>query len=298
VFSPPIRSLWLCAWGAYGSTLLAGVLLLFGLLFLFGLETHWSYLLLAILIIDAIVTTVRQRWLWKLALHIRDFRTAVDANLTLHLDPTIDYEAVPNVISYCNWERSRLDEWFRPKSRRRLVVFLLAHQKDIERILGFPVGGYALVRASAVLIAIDNNPLELIPHEFTHLSSMRCNESAPAILSEGLAVWLQLTWNGDLINVAARKAIDPNTTLSQFMDHRFFFSKAQRDRCYLLSGSFVGFLIDRFGWTRFWEFYRVSGWFRFQTKWERHFGMTFEEAERQWRMRLTSGCRSVANDRS
>jgi hypothetical protein len=57
--------------------------------------------------------------------------------------------------------------------------------------------------------------------------------------------------------------------------------------CYLLAGSFCGFLIRKFGWRTCKRFYCGQwGDLRFDSRFSEHFGMTLEEAEGLWRREL------------
>lgn len=62
-----------------------------------------------------------------------------------------------------------------------------------------------------------------------------------------------------------------------------FFAEPQRYSCYVLAGSFTGFLIRRYGWKSYRKLYRLCDGIRFKAKFQKCFGISLEKAEWQWR---------------
>ena len=77
-----------------------------------------------------------------------------------------------------------------------------------------------------------------------------------------------------------------NSKLRFLLKRRFFYGERYRNCCYILAGSFTGFLIRRFGWNAYGELYKLSNSFRFSAKFKHCFGVSFEKAEWQWRNEL------------
>jgi len=97
-------------------------------------------------------------------------------------------------------------------------------------------------------------------------------------------MWLQETEWGQPIDTAARRVLgDSNLPLVKLLDRKFFFSEPHRLSCYLLSGSFTGYLIRRYGWQPYRKLFFASNGLRFRAKFERCFGVSLENAERNWR---------------
>ncbi len=166
-----------------------------------------------------------------------------------------------------------------------MTVFLFANHRDIGKVFGPFIAGKALRIANAIAIAHDTNVQELVRHELAHLFSWRWNLLAPPLLSEGLSVWLQEAWGGQPIDWAARRELaNPNLKMRLLLNPRFFYSKPpQRQSCYVLAGSFTGFLIRRFGWQQYRKCYRLCNGRRFQAKFKACFGLSLEQAEWKWR---------------
>jgi hypothetical protein len=122
-----------------------------------------------------------------------------------------------------------------------------------------------------------------------HLFAGRWGWPAPAVNSEGLAVWLQSTESDIPIDTAVLGHLrHRGLRLPAMLKKSFFRDPCREHACYLLAGSFTGFLVRRFGWRTYRRFYRaVVGWGGFY-RWvfRRHFGLTLEQAEWQWRNEL------------
>jgi len=103
-----------------------------------------------------------------------------------------------------------------------------------------------------------------------------------------LAVWLQGTEAGAPIDEAALPHLRHRSLqLPVMLKESIFRDPCREHACYLLAGSFAGFLIRRFGWRRYRRFYRtVANCGCYRWVFRRHFGLTLDEAERQWRREL------------
>lgn len=74
--------------------------------------------------------------------------------------------------------------------------------------------------------------------------------------------------------------------LSSLLKSKFFFKEQHRRHCYLLAGSFTTFLISRYGWKTYRRFYRNSDSVFTRSQFKRYFGLSFEQAEKQWRRKI------------
>ena len=231
----------------------------------------------------------RSRWLWRFTSQVRRFRTATEGRIVLHYSPELDAEwNLPTLLQRCQEELDRLTDRFGSPHRGRAVVFLFASYKEIGKIFGAHYGGTALSSANAIVIANDSNIQESMRHEFAHLFSARWSLHAPPLLSEGLSVWLQETTWGHPIDTAARPLLGNRSfKLPLLLKPKFFFAEPQRHTCYVLAGSFTGFLIRRYGWQQYRKLFRLCDGIRFRAKFEKCFGVTLEKAEWQWRNEIT-----------
>jgi hypothetical protein len=170
--------------------------------------------------------------------------------------------------------------------RKRIAVFLFQYSYDVAAILGprYAGGAAAHPNANAILLAYEGHLAETIGHELTHLFSARWNAKAPSILNEGLAIWMQETLGGVPIDQAARPLLyQQYPKLAEFTSERLFFDRSHSRRCYTLAGSFTGFLLRRFGWAKYRDFFRTCNRYRFKAKFAACFGISLEKAESQWR---------------
>jgi hypothetical protein len=223
--------------------------------------------------------------MWRFTRQTRRFSTASKGQIVLHYAPELNAKwNISTLLQRCQEELDRLTERFGSPLRGRVVVFLFASYKEIGKIFGPHYGGAALSVANAIVIADDCNIQESMRHEFAHLFSPRWSELAPPLLSEGLSVWLQETAWGQPINTAVRSLLgDGSLKLSLLLKPKFFFAEPQRHACYVLAGSFTGFLIRRYGWQQYRKLFRRCNGSRFRAKFEKCFGVTLEKADWRWR---------------
>jgi hypothetical protein len=277
--SRPILSLYSDLWRALllFACFLLPALLTGGNIHLWGVITFWLFIL-----------GLRLRSLWRLARQVRRFRTATSGQIILHYAPELEGKWDLSVLlERIQAELDRLTRWFSFSLRRRLVVYLFARHATIARIFGPAYGGTALSEANAIVIADDYNIQEVMRHELAHLFSARLSRVVPPLLSEGLSVWLQETYGGQQIDPVARPLLrDRTLKLSLLLKPTFFFAEPQRAPCYLLAGSFTGFLIRRYGWARLEKLFRRCNGSRFRAKFTKCFGVSLEHAEWQWRTEI------------
>jgi hypothetical protein len=277
-----------------------GLLGYIGLPCLLILRMDWSAALpiLGVVIgLNVVLVLLRDRWLWRLTRQVWRFHTKTTDRVLLHypaaLESRFDW---PVLLGSCESDLDDLEKWFGFALRRRVAIFMLESKASVREVLGRPFAGYALTTANAMVIGADAGLGELIRHELAHLFSSRWAQMPRPLFSEGLAVWLQRTWDGvPLDSVALRLLRHRAPQLSDLLSHRFFFSVSNRRTCYVLAGSFTGFLIRRFGKDAYRKFYRKSDALNFHAYFRKIFGISFEKAEWRWRTELQA--MAVLNER-
>ncbi|HEY7328367.1 MAG TPA: hypothetical protein VH592_12035 [Gemmataceae bacterium] len=225
------------------------------------------------------------RWFWRFARSIRRFATVEKAGIVIHYQPELTSGVyISEFLQSCQSELVNLVKLFGSPLPKSVIVFLFAHSRDISTIFGPRCGGLAILQANAIVVANDNRVLESLRHELAHLFSFRWNRFAAPLLSEGLSVWLQGTYFGLPIDTAALPQVrQACVRLTSLLRSKFFFSEAHQSRCYVLAGSFTGFLIRRYGWDCYRKLYRSCDGTRFREKVQKHIGVSLEKAEWQWR---------------
>src|SRR5262249_51452329 len=154
--------------------------------------------------------------------------------------------------------------------RRRVVVYVFDTCSAVSRIFGASYYGTALRLANAIVVVDSTCVEETERHELVHLFAARWNSVAPPLWSEGIAVWLQRTVPYRPMDWAAGPLLaNRDLRLSRLLKPEFFFAPPQCHACYVLAGSFTGFLIRRYGWDRYRWFYRASNDERWQEKFRR-----------------------------
>jgi hypothetical protein len=171
--------------------------------------------------------------------------------------------------------------------KRRLVIYLFATAADVRRIFKIPAGGCALIRGDAVVLApgasAGGQLEEVLCHELAHLFSARWGQLDPPLKGEGLATWAMRTVDGKPIDFHALIFLltDRYLFLIWLTDWAWFYGSMTNS--YLVAGSFTGYLIRRFGWQRYRDFFERAGIKNFETCFEQVFGLSLLSAERLWR---------------
>jgi hypothetical protein len=247
-----------------------------------------SILLLQVSMVAVEFWRLRNNCFWLFEKEVRRFRTASNGRIVLHYAPSLSSTLdVAMLFQRCDDAIKDLDDRFGSALRGRLVVYVFPTYKDVERIFGPGCVSFAFAFAKAIIIGDDFNNQEMLRHEVAHLFSFQWSLTAPPLFSEGLPVWLQETAGGYPIDTVARPFLcDQSLQLPQLLDPKFFFAEPQREACYLLAGSFTGFLIRRYGWEKYRKLFRQCDGKRFQAKFKKCFGVPLEQAELEWRIEI------------
>jgi hypothetical protein len=223
-----------------------------------------------------------QFWLWRFCRRVLRFRTFSSGSVVVYypsgLDATIDFAAVAQVAES---ELADITEQFGFSLGRRLALVAFPSSDDLAAIFGRPMGGTALVTGTAVVLATDGSLREGLRHELVHLFAARWNLFAPPLLQEGLATWLQsdVRYAGFAPDAGCLLGRRP-TDLEPLLGYKTFFAEADQHRCYALAADFTGYLIRRYGWERYRQFYRKckSDGEGLRDCFVKHFGLTLDLA--------------------
>jgi hypothetical protein len=221
-------------------------------------------------------------WLWRVRRRVGDYRTLASRRVVLHFPEGLAVAAaLPGFLQLCEAERDELEQRFGPRLWRRLHVFVVPALSDLEGIFGKRMGG--TVWMGAIFLAADTMNRRTLRHELGHVFSLRCNPAAPPIMAEGLSTWLQEDDEGRMVDSeTCRICLSSIPDLEKLLDRRYFFAESHQHNCYVLSGSFTGFLIRRHGWDRYLQFYRKTEPTRFESRFRKFFGFSLMEAQRRW----------------
>jgi hypothetical protein len=311
-----VLDLWpvLCRGAVLIGLLLLNFLVIGALMFLaIGalMEDQWLYVPLGSALgggVAVIAASWRHRkslpWLWRFVARTRRFRTASGGRFVLRYAPQLRGQVdAPEVLSLAEAALSELEGKFGrltlfrhdrgrigpPLFRRRVHVYLFPTIEAIQWVFGQRYGGIALTNLHAIVFPLEGLRLdEWLRHELTHLFADRWNALAPPLFAEGLATWLQGTQQGySLDGLAVTYLRGTDYPLRPLLDCSFFFRETNHGPWYVLAGSFTGFLTRRFGWDTYKRFYcRLFDGSRFDARFSKQFGLTLEEAEKQWRDEL------------
>ncbi len=158
----------------------------------------------------------------------------------------------------------------------------------LSRLLGH--GGFA--SSGIDLTYIDRNPVgnnlfTILTHEQTHILDSKLTAQRPALMAEGLAVYVaggHFKPNEDLMQrAAALLALGRYIPLGELADN---FYPSQHETGYVEGGALVTYLVQTYGWDRFRQFY---GSFRsgperrvLDAALQANFGKNLNEVEADW----------------
>jgi hypothetical protein len=242
----------------------------------------------------------RRRWAWRFLASTRRFATLAGDRVVLRYapelhdfcDPRDALREAETALAELEGRFGRLTLFWHGRTvgpllfRRRVHAYLFPTYRSVGEVFGPRCGGTALLNLHAVVVQFEHPRLgEIMRHELAHLFSLRWNPFAPPFLAEGLSTWLQGGLHGYTVDgLAAGLLREPGRLLRPLLGSERFFDEADRGKNYVLAGSFAGFLVARFGWESYRKFYRGQvAEKRFDGRFKKCFGLTFEEAEGLWR---------------
>jgi hypothetical protein len=234
----------------------------------------------------------------------RHFLTASVGGVTLRHDPALgEAGAADEVLILAARALGYLEGLF-GQPIQGVIVYLFSTHEPIQELFGPRYSAAALHERSAVVVPFRVPDLdgvgagfrldEVLKHEMAHLFAARWNRTTAPLLEEGLATWLQGTVQGYTIDGLAVNFIrQEEGHLRPLLDPEVFFDPANSRQCYILAGSFTGFLIDRFGWDSYRRLYcELRPDSLFDHEFVEQLGLTLEEAETQWQDRLVKKYRA------
>jgi hypothetical protein len=223
-------------------------------------------------------------WLGAFIREVWRYRTTRRHEIVLHYAPELRHEIIPEMLLLQS--RAELKALERKFGFRlpRVSVFLFPAVGCVMEVFGPQCAALALPSFNAIVVGDRENSEEDVRHELVHLFAYRWNAHAPPLLCEGLAMHLQQRWQSQPIATLVRRfGSRSEWTLRSLLDRSFFFDAAYRHACYIIAGSFSGFLIDEFGWDVYRRLYRSCRPHLVEWAFRRSLGIAFEEAESRWR---------------
>jgi hypothetical protein len=222
-------------------------------------------------------------WPPGFATAIRGFESKTGRTVKLRFAPDVADDWLPELLLLrCESELAHVTSWFGAPLSGRVGVYVFDNECGLPPIHGRKHGGFALVGDNSVAVTAGASFDEIIRHELAHLFADRWNRFAPPLVSEGLAMCAQRTVRGVPLQFAARTIVaSGQPRLLPLLNSAAFYDEMHTS--YLAAGSFSDFLLRRYGWFTYQTFYRSLQWHPFCVSFERHFGLTIEAAESQWR---------------
>lgn len=284
------RHLWLIAWPVAVIELMSFIMVMIDdspRRSTFPLIHSIAFLLIALMV--GFEGYLYKWWVWKFAFQVWRFRTVMNRKVVLHYPPeTPDAFDPSHALQRCTVELDCVSRRFGSILPYRVAVFvfpleLYPNEKDDWKT-GMAWSGIVILKTGYV------GEDAVLRHEYAHLFGFRWNRdlaSPPTLLSEGLCVWAQVPAAARLDEYASNLLSVPELTIGNMLSPEFFHGERERD-CYVLAGSFVGFLIRRHGLDRLRRLYRHCNRVRFEAKFRRCYGVSLEEAEMMWRKELLS----------
>jgi len=174
-----------------------------------------------------------------------------------------------------------LEKTLQMKYRGRAHVFLYRDGEEMKRLAGAADGTVAF---STGTVSVHQPHDFRGVHEFVHIYALQferaADTSGPDLFAvEGLATFLAETDEGIPIHAWAAACAKAGALPASVVELRRTFPQgcAAGVHPYHVAGSFVGFLVDRFGIAK------VKQWYVDSTEAHRHFGKGVARLEREWR---------------
>jgi len=185
-------------------------------------------------------------------------------------------------LTFCESERTILSRRFGIRAQMPIRIDILRDRAAVGRLYNRSFSAFALAKFGRVVVPLDAFVHEMVRHELVHIFAACWNPHAPSLLNEGLAVWLQRTWGGRRIRDVVGWSFVGYRPVTKLLDEQFFFSPPHRHYCYMISGSFTGFLLRRFGWEKYRQLYQCAQAAAFERQFLKVIGVSLEVAEEEW----------------
>jgi hypothetical protein len=292
----PLLSLWPFAWRMVFAIALfaAGLLALSRVL-----SRTLADQLALVLVVESVFLFLAALTCWhllgSLAWRVWRFRTMTGPRFVLHYAAELEARCdLPVLRQRLEAELDDLTALFGFPLRGRPVVFFFRRHQDLPPVAGAGKAGLAIIPANAICLAADTDLRELMRHELAHLFAARWKLLAPGLLFEGLPTWLQGSEGGRPLDAKAATLLRTGSVpLSSLLGRGPFVKGPRRNACYVLAGSFTGFVVRHFGWDRYRTLYRRAGLVGFAATFHKVLGLSLAEAERLWRDEVLAADRLV-----
>ncbi|MBX9583064.1 MAG: hypothetical protein K2X87_22385 [Gemmataceae bacterium] len=209
----------------------------------------------------------------------------------LWVPPRWPFPSTPGLfLSACSAELTALVGWFGFPFDRPVRVYVWPTAAWLSAYYGVSAGGVALLAEPGIAVGGDlPDPRPMVRHELAHLFSGAWGSMNPPLKSEGLAVWWEHrsgdpAGHEDRVAAALRgqMAAGRPYRLADLLDPAVFWHPADKHACYALAGGFTRWLVGRFGWVRYRDFFRRATGANFGPAFADGFGLMLRDAERDW----------------
>jgi hypothetical protein len=207
-------------------------------------------------------------------------------NIQILSDELTDQEAE----SYCRYavtERDKVEAFWGPTWKEPIRIHVDSSYQISKALLPAYQGNRGFMEMPLISVQRNSGPLL---HEMVHIYAPNDNR----FLAEGLAVYLQCQFGGNPVIYTLENDLNDlaRDRISQISSLQFFNSvrtpaplgKDRKDvegrrTAYIIGGSFVGFLIEKYGLDQFKRVYESGDYSRLD-------GKSLEILEREWRVNL------------
>jgi hypothetical protein len=169
------------------------------------------------------------------------------------------------------------------KPRSKVIIYVLTPEDSLS-LFADRYFGLAEPCVSLIIISFKTDNFTLyLRHEITHVLAWRWGWRSPEFKSEGLAVFFELIEYGDnkLEKLTLQRPNNP-PALHLLLQKSFFLAETQIGLNYLTAGTFTAYLIQKFGWSAYWSFYRKAGCKNYLITFVKNFGLSLEAVEEEW----------------
>jgi hypothetical protein len=269
----PLRSIWATTGIVFVLILVIGVTLPESAVYLLTFGVIWLVLLA--------VSKLKQI---KVLAYALVCRTLHGPHISIHFHPNLQGSLQgTGLLDAFESDYADLVKWFGFALPNRVSIYMMPCVADVGKIVGRGYGGYAFFRELIIVTFVHDQCRCVFRHELAHLFAERLGPSKPVFKNEGLCMWFEYGGSAPLLDLRSRQYLESCNICELLQSPDEWKDPQVRQLYYLFAGSFTGFLIRHFGWSKFRAFYEVAKPRGFGKTFDRSFGMTLEEAVARWR---------------
>lgn len=155
-------------------------------------------------------------------------------------------------------------------------LFVIQSGLEMKKLVGHRGNGSAFPKSNTLAVVVNRRVNALTNHELTHIVAYQTLGPTETWLDEGLAVYSDGNWWGNDLH-ALTKYLAEKDQMPSISELTLHFRDLNELVSYPVAGSFVRFLIEKYGKDKLWQIWK-KGWKHAKNI----YGLSMEELEKNW----------------